>query len=199
MHSPFRIQQTLFLNGTASQWKSLYDTGAWVMCPPNIRMVCPYLKLHHFWYCSIATQCLRTISNCLLQEWKFFFLKYFWNPMEHFIIANHVVEHADVTFGVKVPDIFYKNWWRFWRWELQYFRLFLPLFNSHYNEKTLYFLLCSFLISWGMFSFNFSDEVFLEYRMSFPASNELFFRNKELSIIQIIWPNCVLVTSVHAL
>lgn len=30
--------------------------------------------------------------------------------MEHFIIANHVVEHADVTFGVKVPDIFYKNW-----------------------------------------------------------------------------------------
>lgn len=125
------------------------------MCPPNIRMVCPYLKLHHFWYCSIATQCLKTISNCLLQEWKFFFFKCFWNPMEHFIIANHVVEHADVTFGVKVPDLFYKNWWRFWRWELQYFRLFLPLFNSHYNEKTLYFLLCSFLISWGCFPLTF--------------------------------------------
>lgn len=29
--------------------------------------------------------------------------------MEHFIIANHVVEHVGVTFGVKVPDLFYKN------------------------------------------------------------------------------------------
>lgn len=30
--------------------------------------------------------------------------------MEYFIIANHVVEQAGVTLGVKVPDLFYKNW-----------------------------------------------------------------------------------------